>query len=104
MAKVRVLGLRGCSHCQSLAERLDKFDIDFTFIDVNQHDTLANSVEDFLNVDEYPIVILEVPKISYYIYRGDNYESLNEVTTGRVVKKGCFTTEDMAVYIKKLIH
>lgn len=104
MVKVKVLGLRGCSHCKLLVEELDKSDIRFTLLDANEHEFLADKVEEFLGVEEYPIVIVESGRVSYYIFRGETYESLNEVLSGKIVKKGCLTSIDMANYIKKLIH
>jgi glutaredoxin len=104
MVKVRVLGLRGCSHCETLIKELDSSNIDYTLLDANEHDSLADKVEEFLDIEEYPIVILESISTSYYIFRGQTSESLNESVSGKIVKKGCFTSVDMANYIKKLIH
>jgi len=104
MVKVRVLGLRGCSHCSTLVEELEKHDISFTLLDADKNGALADKLEDFLGIDEYPIVIVEGPRVSHYVYRGVNYESLNEVVTGKLVKKGCLDSRDMASYIKKIIH
>jgi glutaredoxin len=104
MAKVRVLGLRGCSHCKALVEELERSKVEFTLLDANEHESLADKLEEFLNIEEYPIVIVESDKVSYYVFRGDSYESLNEVSSGKVVKKGCLTSESMAEYIKKLIY
>lgn len=104
MVKVRVLGLRGCSHCKTLVEELDKGNVDFTLLDANEHGILADKVEEFLGIEEYPIVIVESGRTSYYVFRGESFESLNEISSGKVVKKGCLTSVDMASYIKKLIH
>lgn len=104
MVKVRVLGLRGCSHCKALLEELDRGEVKFTLLDANENDALADKVEEFLGVEEYPIVIVESGRTSYYVFRGESYESLKEVPSGSVVKKGCLTSYDMATYIKKLIY
>lgn len=103
MLKVRVLGLRGCSHCEALVEELHKNQINFTFLDANENGSLADKVEDFLGIEEYPIAIVESGRTSYYVFRGESFEQLNEVASGTVVKKGCFTSGDMASYITKLI-
>lgn len=104
MVKVRVLGLRGCNHCKALLEELGKLDIKYTLLDANEHGALADKVEEFLGVENYPITIIDAYNTTYYIYGGDTYESLNEVVTGKVVKKGCASTHGMAEYIKKLLY
>ncbi len=104
MVKVRVLGLRGCSHCKVLVEELEKSDITFSLLDADKNGSLADKLEDFLGVEEYPIVIIETSRISYYIYRGETYESLNEVATGKLIKKGCLDSKDMVNYIKKIVY
>lgn len=104
MVKVRVLGLRGCSYCKALIEELGKLDINYTLLDANEHGSLADKIEEFLGVENYPIVIMDTPSTTYYVYGGDTYESLNEVVTGKVVKKGCASTSDMVTYIKKLFY
>lgn len=103
MLKVRVLGLRGCSHCETLVEELNKSQINFTLLDANENGSLADKVEEFLGIEEYPIVIVESGRTSYYIFRGQVFEQLNEVASGTVVKKGCLSSYDMASYIVKLI-
>lgn len=103
MLKVRVLGLRGCGHCEILVEELTKSQINFTLLDANENGSLADKVEDFLGIEEYPIVIVESGRASYYIFRGQAFEQLNEVASGTVVKKGCLSSYDMASYITKLI-
>lgn len=104
MVKVRVLGLRGCSHCETLIKELDGNSVPYTLLDANEHASLADKVEEFLGIEEYPIVILESTSTSYYIFRGQTFENLNEVASGKIIKKGCLTSIDMANYIKKLIH
>lgn len=104
MVKVKVLALRGCRHCEALVEELSRYEVKYTYIDANEHGSLADKVEDFLGIEEYPIVIVESGRTSYYVFRGESYESLNEVASGKVVKKGCLSSSDMASYIKKLIH
>lgn len=103
MVKVKVLALNGCSHCNKLLDELDSRDISFKVIDANKNEALADEVEDFLGIDEYPIVIVDTYKNSHYVYRGDTYESLKEVAGGRVIKKGCLTVEDMAKYVTNLL-
>jgi glutaredoxin len=104
MVKVRVLGLRGCSHCETLINELDSSNVSYTLLDANEHESLADKVEEFLEIEEYPIVILESASTSYYIFRGETFENLNESISGKIVKKGCLTSVDMANYIKKLIN
>lgn len=103
MLKVRVLGIPGCSHCEVLSEELNRGQVDYTLLDANKNGALADKLEDFLGIEEYPIVIVESGSTSYYIYRGDTYESLNEVASGAIVKKGCLSSYDMVNYIIKLI-
>lgn len=88
MKQIRVLGLPNCSWCESLVEHLDDAEIQYTFIDVNKNGALADEMEEFLQTDLYPIVIIEKDTTAYYLSRPNDAERLG---------RNIFPNGDMAI-------
>ena len=76
MKQIKVLGLPNCNWCESLVENLNDAEIPYTFVDVNKNGALADQLEDFLQTDLYPIVLIEDGAIVYYLSRPNDAERL----------------------------
>lgn len=101
MTKVTVLGLSGCSWCDSLRSLLYDEDIKYSFIDVNKSGRIADFVEDLLEVEVYPIVILQKGRNMAYIHRAEESEQLGKhFTKDNSTKIGVLTIPDFISTIK----
>lgn len=97
MKKVRVLRLSGCRHCKELLEELDSKSISYESFDADEHDKLADEVEDFTGIISYPIVIItsksSIP--TFYLYKASSTEEIGESIIGGAVKIGHLTTTSL---------
>lgn len=101
MTKVTVLGLSGCSLCDSLKSLLFDEDITYSFVDVNKQGRIADFVEELLKVETYPIVILEKGRNVTYIYRAEESGQLGKRSKNdNLIKIGVFTIPDIVTTIK----
>jgi glutaredoxin len=104
MKTIRVLQLQGCKWCESLISQLNDLKISYSTIDANDDGDLADRLEDLLNTTYYPIVILETPTDSYYLYRPSSAKEVGITAIGsKISKVGCLTVSDFVTQIKQLI-
>lgn len=96
MKKIKVVRLAGCSWCEALIEKLDAHKMVYETIDADQDSRLADQLEDLLNTEYYPIIILETDELSTYIFRPTKMEDTGYTSLGsKVGKIGCHTIEAM---------
>lgn len=101
MTKVTVLGLSGCSWCDSVRTLLYDEDIKYSFVDVNKSGRIADFVEDLLEVEVYPIIILQKGRDMTYIYRAEESKQLGKhPTKDNSTKIGVLTAFDFISAIK----
>ena len=103
MERVIVLGLSGCSHCDSLVVNLTQEGIAFDFIDADVDGKLADRMEALLKTETYPMVILERPEGAVYLYRVNTIDEAKESPIGFATKIGCVSTDSMVAIAKKYI-
>lgn len=103
MEKVRVLGLSGCSHCEALVTKLTEENIPFQLLDADakENSNLADRMEDILQVNVYPLVIIEGSSNATYLHRVDSYEAAKASSVMYATKIGCVSTDMMVDQIKK---
>ena len=105
MKKIKVVRLSGCSWCESLTSQLDKLNLTYESIDANVNDDLADKLEDLLDTVSYPIVGIESPTISYYLFRPKDTKGVGRtIISNSITKIGCLTAEEMITQIKNLIY
>lgn len=69
-------------------------------VDANEDSRLADQLEDLLNTEYYPIIILETDELSTYIYRPSKVDDAGYTSLGsKVGKIGCLTIEAMFAQI-----
>ena len=105
MEKVIVLGLGGCSHCETLQQGLKEEKIPFKLLDVDlkENSALADRMEALLKTDKYPIIIIEGFEATTYLYRVDSINEAKESPIHYATKVGCATTDSMVAITKKYI-
>jgi glutaredoxin len=101
MEGVIVLGLSGCSHCETLSKALKEEKIPFDFIDADVDGKLADRMEALLKTNNYPMVIIERSSDSVYLYRVDTINEAKETPVSFGTKVGCTTTDSTVALIKK---
>lgn len=105
MEKVKVLGLRGCSWCNSLKVELYDLGIPYTFIDVDKDGRIADMVEELLNTENYPIVLIQNGNTIVYVYRPDEALDLGKnILPDGNIKIGSFNLDGMLEAIKANIN
>lgn len=105
MEKVIVLGLSGCSHCESLVVNLTQEGIPFEFRDVDrkEHSALADRMEALLQTNAYPMIIIEGIGSAKYLYRVDTIDEAKESPISFATKIGCVSTDSMVAITKKYL-
>ena len=103
MERVIVLGLSGCSHCETLTKALKEEKIPFDFIDADVDGKLADRMEALLKTNNYPMVIIEKLSGAVYLYRVDSMNEAKETPIAFATKVGCTTTDSTVALIKKYI-
>ena len=106
MEKVIVLGLSGCTHCESLVVNLTQEGIPFEFrdVDLREHSNLADRMELLLKTMVYPIIIIEGLSEAKYLYRVDTMDEAKETSIGFATKVGCVSTNSMVAITKKYLN
>ena len=100
MKKIKVVRLAGCSWCEALIEKLDAYKIEYKTVDADQNSRLADQLEDLLNTEYYPIIILETDELTTYIYRPKKMDDAGYTwLSDRVGKVACFTIDAMLAQI-----
>ena len=100
MKKIKVVRLAGCSWCEALTEKLDAHKIVYETVDANEDSRLADQLEELLNTEYYPIIILETEERSTYIFRPTKMDDAGYTSLGsKVGKIGCLTIEAMFTQI-----
>lgn len=103
MERVIVLGLSGCGHCESLSTSLKEENIPFKFIDADEDGKFADRMEDLLDTEEYPMVILEDLKDSVYLYRVNSIKESKVTSFKYGTKIGCISVDNMVAIVKKYV-
>ena len=57
---VRIVTLSGCDYCEWLKSELDGHEIPYTNIDAEIFSDFADSIEDRLKTDRYPMVFIDL--------------------------------------------
>lgn len=100
MKKIKVVRLAGCNWCEALIEKLDAYKMVYETIDANENSKLADQLEDLLNTEYYPIIIVETEELSTYIYRPKKLDDTGYTSLGsKVIKIGCLTIDSMFAQI-----
>ena len=93
---MRVLYLDGCKHCAEYKEGLIKKSISCEFLEANANDELADSVEDLLGIDKYPIAIIEEGRETTFVYLTNDGARLGpRRIAANVVAIGCIDVKSM---------
>ena len=96
MKRIRVLTLKGCNHCKDFKEGLVKANTVFEDLDADDNDELADSAEDLLMVDTYPIAIIEEGKSTTFVFMTNDGTKLGpRRLAANVVAIGCVDTTSM---------
>ena len=105
MKKIKVVRLSGCSWCEALVSQLDNFKLTYESIDADINSDLADKLEDILNTNMYPIVIIDSPITSFYLFRPKDTKGVGlTIISKSITKIGCLTAEEMVTQIKNLIY
>lgn len=102
--KITAYTLKNCARCKGLKDALQDNRIRFEETTCESCPECCDSVEDFVNTINYPIVKVELENSEvHYFYIGSEYASLKkEVIDLNVYKKGCLTITDMFYEIESL--
>ena len=77
--KVRILRLGGCGWCEEITKQLLDLGIVLEILDANEEDELADRLESLLDTLLYPIVIVERPVDTWYVFRPSHEREINKV-------------------------
>jgi len=103
--KIKVLVLKGCDVCKNFIGALNKANIEFTTIDADENDTLADYVESLTGTNTYPMVILEKPTQTAYLFRAEDAAKLGSSIVGdSEMIIGCFNADTMFDNIITLLN
>lgn len=103
--KIIVLTLKGCDVCKNFIGALDKANVEYINIDADENDTLADHVESLTGTNTYPIVALEKPTQTAYLYKADNNNQLGSHIVGsNEMVIGCFNTDTMLETLFTLLN
>ena len=92
VGKITLYTLPHCMHCKVLKSTLDKMDVPYKEVDVEEKEKMGDWLEDNLKTESYPIIYFErVPGEYVYILSNTNLESLSNVRI--------FTTIEQALEI-----
>lgn len=94
---VKVLRLGGCGWCKEVVYRLEEAGVKFESLDANEEEELADRVEALLDTLLYPIIIIDRPIDTWYIFRPQNEKEIDKITPigFKNFKLGCNTIEDL---------
>lgn len=96
MRRIRVLTLKSCNHCKDFKEGLNRTSFVYENLDADENDELADSVEDLIKVDNYPIVIIEEGRETTFIYTTDDGARLGpRRIAANIVAIGCIDIANM---------
>lgn len=103
--KVRLLRLSGCGWCSQVVYRLESLGIQFETVNVNEEDEFADRIEALLDTLLYPIIIVDKPIETWYIFRPSHDRELNQVVTigPNDYKVGCNTITDIVEVVQRLL-
>jgi len=106
MKKVRVLRLSGCRHCKELMDRLDNVGIKYESFDADEHSDLADQVENFTGIRNYPIVIVTSTDSTpvTYLFKASSTEEVGKTTVKNAIKIGHLTTDSLVDNIINLTN
>ena len=96
MKSLKVLALKGCGHCKSVKEGLAASSILFEDVDADDNDELADSVEDIVVVDSYPIALIEERKHTTFVYITNDGAKLGPRRLGpNMLAIGCVDSDSL---------
>jgi glutaredoxin len=103
--KIKVLVLKGCDVCKNFIGALNEANLEYTTIDADENDTLADYVESLTGTNTYPMVILEKSTQTAYLYRADDANKLGSSIVGsNEMIIGCFSADTMFENIISLLN
>ena len=103
--KIIVLTLKGCDVCKNFIGALDKANVEYVNVDADENDTLADHVESLTRTNTYPIVALEKPTQTAYLYKADNSDQLGSHIVGsNEMVIGCFNADVMLETLFTLLN
>ena len=104
MNKVKVLLLSGCSHCDTLIKELDILKIKYESIDADDNSILADDVERLIKTSAYPILILEQPPITTFLFRATDTPELGlNFIDHHMNRLGCSNVGAMVGFLQTLL-
>jgi len=78
--EIKIYSLPYCDYCNLLKGTLDKLEIPYTDINVDQNERMGDWLEDTLKTESYPIIYFKKRDGEYiYILSETNLETLNGV-------------------------
>ena len=78
--EIKIYSLPYCEYCNLLKGTLDKLEIPYTDINVDQNERMGDWLEDTLKTESYPIIYFKKRDGEYiYILSETNLETLNGV-------------------------
>ena len=103
MKKVTVLRLSGCTYCGLLIEKLNDKGINYRSLDADTHSNFADEVEDLIQTNQYPIVILESSGSKpVYLFRAEDAKELGQKDLGVATKVGVLSIKSMVEIITNI--
>lgn len=103
--KIKVLVLKGCDVCKNFIGALNEANLQYTTIDADENDTLADYVEGLTGTNTYPMVILEKTTQTAYLFRADDATKLGSSIVGsNEMVIGCFSADTMFENIISLLN
>jgi glutaredoxin len=102
--KITVLRLSGCGWCEEVTKQLSALGIKFESLDADKESDLADRWESLLDTLLYPIIQVDRPIDTWYIFRPQNEKEIGKITPMgfKNFKLGCNTIADIVNEVKKL--
>lgn len=102
--EIKVLVLDGCSYCEELKEELEAIGLQPMYLDANKETQLADYVEAILDTLNYPIIKIEQPVDTYFLFRPNKLKQVGKVSIGlNNYKIGCLSINDMVKNVVDLL-
>lgn len=103
--KVTVLRLSGCGWCEEVVKQLEDLGVRFESLDANEEGSeLADRTEALVDSTLYPIIIIDRPIDTWYIFRPQNEKEIGTITPMgfKNFKLGCNTIADIVYNVRKI--
>lgn len=105
MRKVKVLGLTACSWCNAVKKELDAEGIPYTFLDADELSELADTLEELLRTEDYPIIMVGNEGSWDYVFRAGFFldMGLHDLPNGSIAI-GTHNLEGLIIGTKELLN